>query len=60
MRDIQMDEVSLLFEDLLPIIKNLKDEKFDENDSVYWKNKLSIWNGNHSINSLEATIFQLW
>lgn len=54
---IQKDQVSIQSQELLPFIRKLKGSTEHEKKALYY---LSRWDGNHSVDSIEATIYQYW
>ncbi|MGL6337795.1 MAG: penicillin acylase family protein, partial [Waterburya sp.] len=57
MQSIQLDQVSLLYRDLKPILEKTNPTS---EQGKYWRDRLLTWDGNLSLNSQEATVFESW
>jgi penicillin amidase len=54
MRNIQYDEMSLLFQDFKAILEKM------EKPYPSWRDKLLQWDGYADVDSVQATVFQVW
>jgi penicillin amidase len=59
MQAIQLDQVTLLFRDFKPILKEIKPLLKDE-PALEWLNRLLSWDGNLTAQSKEGTVFETW
>lgn len=57
MQTIQLDQVSLLYQDFRPILETLN--PLSEQATI-WRDRLLSWDGNTQPSSVEATVFEAW
>jgi penicillin G amidase len=57
MQDIQLDTESLLDRDLKPILEKIEPTS---EQGKYWRDRLLAWDGELTLDSQEATVFESW
>lgn len=57
MQEIQLDTTSLLYRDLRPILEQIEPTT---EQGIYWRDRLLAWDGELTLDSQEATVFEAW
>jgi penicillin G amidase len=57
MQDFQLDTESLLYRDLKPILEKIEPTS---EQGKYWRDRLLAWDGELTLDSQEATVFESW
>jgi penicillin G amidase len=57
MQDIQLDTLSLLYRDLKPVLEKIEPTS---EQGMYWRDRLLAWDGELTLDSQEATVFESW
>ena len=57
MQEFQLDTVSLLYRDLKPILEEIEPTS---EQGMHWRDRLLAWDGELTLDSQEATVFESW
>ena len=57
MQEFQLDTVSLLYRDLKPVLEQIEPTS---EQGMYWRDRLLAWDGELTLDSQEATVFESW